>query len=114
MRSTPFILAGIFASLVFANAAVAQTSKDKTSKAERAAPKSERSSENTCDSGILCGGTQFCCPSDTPNLCITLTRNDPGGQVAAGWSGCVQPNTQESLKFWSEGCQPLWLECKGH
>jgi hypothetical protein len=114
MRSAPFILVGIFASAIYASAAVAQMSKDKTSKAMPATPSSQRSAEETCQSGILCGGTHFCCPSDTPNLCIKLTRNDPGGQVTAGWSGCVLPKTQEALKFWSDGCQPVWLACTGH
>jgi len=55
--------------------------------------------------------TTDCCPSDTPYFCNSLTRNHPQGAASAGWSGCVRPATDESFKWWSDACQPIWVQC---
>ncbi len=114
MRSAAFILVGIFASLIYANAAVAQMSKsgDQTAKAGKSAPSAQRQAAS-CPSGypLACPGTNSCCPADLPNLCDSLRQNHPDGLAKAGWSGCVRPGTQESWKFWSDSCQPIWERC---
>ena len=114
MRRTPFVLVGIIASLVYAGAALAQASKaDQTSKAQRAAPAADRTAKTTCPSGtpLACPGTNDCCPADTPNLCQSLRRPHPAGLAPVGWSGCVRPASNESWKFWSDACQPIWERC---
>jgi hypothetical protein len=115
MSSTPLTFVGIFVLLVFANAAAAQAADtDQTSKAERAEPRSERTTSEGCpdEAPLSCPGTDSCCASDTPNLCQSLTRNHPAGSVSAGWSGCVRPASDESWKFWSDACQPIWELCR--
>jgi hypothetical protein len=115
MRGTSFILVGIFASFVYAGAAVAQESKaDRTVPAGRAAPSDQRSGTPACPSGfpLACPGTDHCCPADTPNLCQSLRRRHPNGMAPPGWTGCVRPASLESLKFWSDSCQPIWEQCK--
>ena len=52
-----------------------------------------------------------CCPSDTPYFCNSLQRNHPSGAAPAGWSGCARPSTAESLKWWADSCQPVWVRC---
>jgi hypothetical protein len=115
MRIISLVLVGIFASSLYAGAALAQASKtDQTSKAERAAPGAQRSTKTTCPNGfpLACPGTDSCCPSDTPNLCQSLRRPHPAGIAPAGWSGCVRPASDESWKFWSDSCQPIWERCR--
>jgi hypothetical protein len=115
MSSSPLTLVGIFVLLIFANAAVAQaTDTDQLSKAERAAPRAERTTSQGCpdDSPLSCPGTDSCCASDTPNLCQSLSRDHPAGIASAGWSGCVRPASDESWKFWSDACQPIWEQCR--
>jgi hypothetical protein len=112
MRSTPFILIGIFVSAIYASAAVAQMSKgDQVGKGAKAT--SQRSTRDSCPAGypLACPGTDNCCPSDLPNLCKSLTQAHPQGLAPAGWSGCVRPGTNESWKFWSDSCQPVWERC---
>jgi len=114
MRITPFILAAMFASSICAGAALAQASKaDQTSKAQRAAPAAQRSAGG-CPSAspLACPGTDRCCPSDTPNLCQSLRRTHPAGIAPVGWTGCVRPASNESWKFWSDSCQPVWEACR--
>lgn len=109
-----FVLAGIFAASIYANAAQAQASQaDQTSKAGRAAPADQRSGKAACPSGfpLACPGTDHCCPADTPNLCQSLRRKHPDGLAPVGWTGCVRPASLESLKFWSDSCQPIWERC---
>ena len=115
MRITPFvILAGFFASSIYAGAAMAQAGKDQIGKAERAAPADQRTTKSTCPSNspLACPGTDSCCPSDTPNLCQSLRRAHPAGIAPVGWSGCVRPASNESWKFWSDSCQPIWEQCR--
>jgi hypothetical protein len=115
MRIAPFILAGVFASSLYAGTAAAQAGKtDQTSKAQRAAPADQRSTKTTCPSAtpLACPGTDSCCPADTPNLCRSLRRAHPAGIAPVGWSGCVRPASNESWKFWSDSCQPIWEQCR--
>jgi hypothetical protein len=109
-----FVLAGIIASLVYSSAAMAQASKiDQISKAGRAAPADQRSAKAACPSAspLACPGTTSCCPADTPNLCQSLRSKHPAGLAPVGWSGCVRPASNESWKFWSDSCQPVWERC---
>ena len=109
-----FVLAGIFAASIYASAAMAEDSKaDQIGKAGRTAPTDQRSTKTTCPSAspLACPGTDSCCPADTPNLCRSLRRAHPAGIAPVGWSGCVRPASLESLKFWSDSCQPIWERC---
>jgi tetrahydromethanopterin S-methyltransferase subunit D len=87
MSSAPVTLVGIFAVWVFAIGAAAQAADtDQITKAERAAPKVERTTSQGCPDAapLSCPGTDTCCPSGTPNLCQSLTRNHPAGIAPAG------------------------------
>jgi hypothetical protein len=68
MSSTPLTFVGIFALLVFANAAAAQAADtDQTSKAERAEPRSER----TTSEGVQ---TKLRLAARVPTVAARLTR----------------------------------------
>ena len=110
MSRAALILAAL-AWLGCSNAALAQ-SKDQVTKVERKGATSQRAA-NGCPNNapLACAGTDACCPTDTPNLCQSLRYRHPDGIAPVGWSGCVRPCTPESWKFWSDGCQPIWVRC---
>lgn len=59
---------------------------------------------------LACPGSDTCCPAGTPYLCQNLQCQDPDGRVPVGWSGCVNPTTDEHLRWWSQCCA-VWTQC---
>jgi hypothetical protein len=62
------------------------------------------------DKPLSCSSTGWCCAVSEPYLCQNLRQKDPKGRVQLGWTGCVDPESPEAWKFWSQACS-IWVKC---